>query len=420
MTFKKTVCVVVDAYSTGKYYAPAFRGKGYECIHIQSSLVLSGRFQHVTSDFIESLVWDEANSTELYEQLDRYHIKLVLAGSESGTEVADMLNHRLHLLGNSFSQSSIRRDKYLMTEVVAHKGLKTAQQYRTDSLGALMDWVETAEHIYWPLVVKPLKSQSGDHVFFCHDKEEILAASNSILETKNLFGQANIMVLAQSYNAGQEYIVNTVSYDGRHFLSDIWRVEKIDGTIIYDYAELISLDEPQVPTIFKYTQAVLDAVGVTHGPGTTELKYSEEHGPVLIETTARPMAGMPLAFCQEISKFTQISLTVEAHLNSEDFFARLDRKRQPRTLFGLAVVLNSDTSGLLTQDIAVCEFEKIPTLFSYILNGKKGGTLEKTTDSMTSPGELYLMSTNREALFDGYHMVRAIEKNGLYLRAISS
>jgi biotin carboxylase len=418
MSFKKSVCVIVDAYSTGKYLAPAFRGRGYDCIHIKSSRVLPNYFQHMVTDFIESFEFDEKNVAQLISKLQSYEIKCILAGSESGTEVTDILTHRLDLPGNTFSLSKLRRNKFLMMEEVAVQGLKTVKQYQSSSKDKLLHWVGGLEKKDWPVVLKPLASQSGDHVFFCKNEKEILAATNNILESKNFFGQDNESVLAQSFNLGTEYIVNTVSCAGKHFLADIWRVKKKEGTLVYDFAELIHIDEPEVKDIVNYVQKILDVVGIKQGSGTTEIKYTTEEGPVLIETAARPMAGMPLAFSQEMSGFTQISLTIEAYLNPADFFARFERQRPMMDWFGIAVVLISDAEGILRQDIDIDAFDTVNSVFSYTIDAKRECVLKKTVDSLTAPGEIYLKNSCRKTLFADYQKIRDIEGKGLYRQAI--
>ncbi len=195
MPYKKTICVIVDAYSTGKYFAPSLRGRGYDCIHIKSSITLPENFQHITTDFIESWVHDEKGVDSLIAKLAQYNIKLIIAGSESGIELVDELNDRLNLPGNKLALSHVRRDKYLMNQEVSERGLKTVKQHESNSLESILRWTENLNALDWPVVLKPLSSQSGDHVFFCHDHSSIEAAFIEILNSTNVFGERNTVVL---------------------------------------------------------------------------------------------------------------------------------------------------------------------------------------------------------------------------------
>lgn len=44
MNFQNTVIVIVGAYSTGQYLAPAFISRGYQCIHVQPGETINPYF----------------------------------------------------------------------------------------------------------------------------------------------------------------------------------------------------------------------------------------------------------------------------------------------------------------------------------------------------------------------------------------
>lgn len=57
MLFTKTVCIIVDAFSTGKNVAPILKAQGYSCIHIKSSEELPSKYKFDESNFIISLTY---------------------------------------------------------------------------------------------------------------------------------------------------------------------------------------------------------------------------------------------------------------------------------------------------------------------------------------------------------------------------
>ncbi len=130
------------------------------------------------------------------------------------------------------------------------------------------------------------------------------------------------------------------------------------------------------------------------------------------------MAGMPLSFCQEISGFTQISLTIEAYLSPQDFLSRFERARRPMNKYGLAIILISDSEGELKKEIEIKDFGGVQTIFSYMLNCKRGSSIKKTIDSLTAPGELYLISDDHSAIREDYYRIREQEAQGLYRHAV--
>lgn len=411
LKYEKNVCVIVDAYSTGKFLAPSFRGRGYSCIHIKSSPYLPSHYQHNPADFTQNFVYDMSNMASLLKILKEYRIKCIISGSESGIELADELNNFLKLPGNNAALSRARRDKYVMTDRVAAAGIPTVKHIKSQSLDDILAWALQLKQ--FPLVLKPLESQNGDHVFFCHNEDDIRKAFQNIIEAIDMFGKPNQEVLAQSFNAGEEYIVNTISYQGQHYGAEIWHVIKLPNSNVYDYVELIHKTAPEFESLVAYTQKVLSAVGVVYGPATTELKYTRENGPLLIETSSRPMAGAPLSLVQEAQGYSQISLTIEAYLNPTDFLRRLHDTPSPSHQYAMAVALISDSEYQL-KDINTKDIEKLTTLNSFILNGETGIQLHKTSDTVTAPGEVYLLSDNRPALLKDRDTIRGMERAGLY------
>lgn len=243
MKYQKKVIVIVGAYSTGKYLAPNFIARGYQCIHIQPGENLNAYFldSFVATDFITNIIWQNDDEAVL-EALSPYEVKIVLPGCEVAVPLADRLSAKLSLpTTNKIELSDARRNKYLMQEALKSADLSSIKQIKTSDLGALFSWIQQ-EKIQFPIVVKPIASAGTDQVFICHDQRSVDHAFHKIINTQNYLGLHNHEVLAQTFLKGHEYVVNTVSYDGKHYVTDILRVHKkiIDQAPVYDYAELLS------------------------------------------------------------------------------------------------------------------------------------------------------------------------------------
>lgn len=415
MRFGKTVCIIVDAYSTGKNLAPYLNGRGYQCIHIKSNPNLPSQYRHDPSNFIKNIVF-QGDISAILAALEGLIIKICIPGSESGVELADVLSETLNITTNGTLCSRARRDKYVMTELVAKNGLKTIKHIQSNDLQKIIDW--SKEQTEFPIVLKPLDSASGDGVFFCHTEDEIKSAFTHIIKTPNIFGQENQVVLAQTFNPGQEYIVNSVSCNGRHFVTEIWKITKVSNTTIYDTAELINRRAKEFSHLEAYTRQTLNALQIQHGASTTELKYTLEGGPILIETGARLMGNAPLSFSNDLAGFTQLSLMIEAYLNPDMFMHIIDSYYQPKMFFdGLIVALISDSEGTLAHKFDTKEIEQLSSFHSYVIDGEPGTTIQKTTSSINSPGEVYLLNKDKKQLLADYEAIRRIEKEGLYSKA---
>lgn len=417
MKHNNHVCVIVDPYSTGKYIAPALLSRGYRCIYIQSSKKLP---HHITAsarqeDFIAHLIYDN-NLESILEQLSHYRIKLCLPGSESGVELADRLTERLKLPSNGTALSKARRDKFLMAEAARKNGLNTAQHFKSAKQEEILGWVQTFNH--YPVVLKPLKSASGDNVYICHSVEEAKYAFGKISKATDLFGEHNTEVLAQSYIPGDEYIINTVSYAGQHCTAEIWQVERVPQTTVYDKCTLVTPDNERYDALQKYTFKVLDALQIHYGAATTELKFNRE-GPILIECGSRLMGGTELSFSNDYFGYTQLSLMLEAYFEPLRFLQRSSSMLDGKSKYGMGVLLISNTEGELQADIDLAqELSGLKTLHCFEVDiFKKGQRLHKTVDLLTCPGTIYLMGNDKEEVLNDYQNIRQLEQT-LYLNAL--
>lgn len=423
---KEGICIIVDAYSTGKSIAPLLDTYAFKpvCIHIKSSPDLPSSLQHNPSDFAYSLTYDGRDIDSLVGAIQSIAsstpIQLIVAGSESGVELADHLNEIFGLPGNDFSKSHLRRNKFFMNEAVKVAGVKTVEQIKANAAAAIIDWSKTLSTDAWPVVLKPLDSQSGDHVFFCRNECDIENAFVNITSASTLFGQLNREVLAQGYNEGEEFIINSVSCDGHHFPVEIWRIKKRANTTIYEHADLVEPTSEEFRLLFDATCCALNAVGTRYGAGTTEFKLHPSHGPVFLETTSRPMAGSPLMLIHELLGYNQVTVMLEALLTPELFKNRLSQPLLPfsEEHYGLAVVLISDAEGVFQGEL-VNAFKDLATYKDGKLAIQNGSILHITTDSLTAPGEVYLMGKKEDVLRD-YHAIRAYEANGLYRNAVAN
>lgn len=423
MPLKEGYCIIVDGYSTGKTIASLLKNDpddSYACIHIKSSAELPAGFQHDPADYAMSFNYEGGTFTAFVEQirtaLQAKPVHFIIAGSESGVELADQLNAQFTLPGNDPAKSFLRRDKFAMNEAAKHAGINTVKQCKSAKVTDIHQWAALLTAESWPIVLKPLSSQSADHVYFCQTRDDITHAFIEISDAIDMFGHTNDEVLAQSFNDGQEYIVNTVSYAGQHWLAELWRIHKRPQTTIYEYAELIDHTAAEFQALKAAAFTMLDIVGTRYGAGTTEFKYTPQKGPVLLETTSRPMGGAPLAFTKEILGYTQVSVMLEALLKPECFMTRLVTATIPCAKSGMVVVLIADVKGKLRESIEEV-FSGLETFRGMKMLGKAGDPIDVTIDSLTTPGEIYLVGEVAK-IFATYAQIRALELAGLYRHAV--
>ncbi|OGB27577.1 MAG: biotin carboxylase [Burkholderiales bacterium RIFCSPLOWO2_02_FULL_57_36] len=400
--------VLVDAYSTGAMLARAF-GRQRPCLHVRSRQSMPDAFSASlpTDLFIADLTLRDDDIDALLAALAPYRPGAVVAASEFGVELADLLAARLGLPGNASNLSRARRDKYLMANVAAQAGIAVAGQTQGSELATLLQWYRLQP--IRRVVVKPIDSAGSDNVFICNDESQITDAVRKILGTTNLMMRDNRAVLLQHYLEGDEYVVNTVSHASRHWVTDIWKSSKIlagEGRKIYDYEDLLAPDAEEVAALVTYVGAVLDAVGVVFGPAHTELILTSE-GPRLLETGAR-VSGLANPAALTLSTGAdQIELTTACHTDA----TRLARHPllYKRSKHARCVNLIARREGHLSHSALQQCFDQLASFESVRFRSADRAQVRPTVDLNTSPGALFLVHDDPEYIDRDYQTIRQWE-----------
>jgi len=402
--------VVVDAYSTGSRLAPRFAAAGLPVVHVQSSPTLPGFYIRGfrAGDFVENVVHDgdlEATAARVAARDPAF----VVVGAEPGVPLADALSERLGLPSNGSALSPARRNKNAMMEALRAAGLRAAEALKTADPAEAVAWAAARGGA--PAVVKPLDSAGTDGVSICRDQAEIEAAFAALLGRRNALHGANEELLVQELLEGTQLFCNSVSWDGVHHVSEVWRDNKLrrGANFIYDYEELLSRHGEQQDQVVPYVEAVLDALGIRFGPAHTEVMLTET-GPVLVESGARLHGSVPDGVVDRCTPSHQ-ALTAEAYLEPESV-AR--RAQQPYELAAGAycVMLISQHEGLIVDDAGMREIEALPSFAGTINMLAPGDRLRKTIDLFSCPGFVYLVDPDRERLKADYDCIRELDAAG--------
>jgi len=98
-------------------------------------------------------------------------IEAVIAGAETGVELADALSERLNLRTNGTSMSEARRNKFIMGEVVRGAGIRAVKQIKASTWQEVDAFLDEWSPIPFKVIVKPLDSAGSDGVTLCLSKE---------------------------------------------------------------------------------------------------------------------------------------------------------------------------------------------------------------------------------------------------------
>jgi len=263
-------------------------------------------------------------------------------------------------------------------------------------------------------VVKPIDSARTEGVKVCYSDKEIIDAFNLILGSTNFMGFPNNEVLLQTYLNGIEYMIDGVSVNGNHRITEIWRSTKKyqGGAYIYDLEELITYEGLEQSIIIPYVYNVLDALGIKFGPTHTEVMLTSD-GPILIESGARLHGSIDPNAITDCMNTNHVELTVDSYIDPDNFQKQIN---SPYELYKhcFCIALISESSGVIKSIPAINKIKSLPSYFSHMIDLKVGDYVKKTVDIVDCPGIIYLTHENRSVLKKDYQEIRRLEKSEFY------
>ncbi|MGJ5892862.1 ATP-grasp domain-containing protein [Streptomyces niveiscabiei] len=401
---------VVDAFGTSHRYVDAFAAAGGEVVHVHSTPGLLPGVAPVDPARFSHTLHHEPDLDALTGRLAALRPRAVLPGRESGVELADALSERLGLPTNGTALSAGRRDKYVQIELLRAAGVPAARQLRTDDEDRLRTW-HTA--LGKAAVVKPLRGALGHGVTFCDTPEDSAAALKALRNTVSAFGEPITEIVAQEYLIGAEYIVNTVSCDGVHHVTDVWSTDRVTANGVRDLVVaqiLLRSDDPSVTRLVPYARQVLDALGVRYGPAHLEIKLTPD-GPRLVEAGARP-SGLPYHVADAIGE-GQLEWSVDAYVRPDRFLARAGTPYDRRTAAAWAALV-SPASGRLVAYRALDEVRALESLRELTLLVRPGEDIVATTWDLAYPAVLSLRHPVEAVLRRDLNTLRYLDGAGMY------
>ncbi|MGK4580323.1 ATP-grasp domain-containing protein [Kitasatospora sp. HPMI-4] len=401
---------VVDAFGTSFGFTGAFDAVGGEVIQVRSTPEPPVGVDPVDERAFSHVLVFDGELDDLTAKLAALEPVAVLAGRETGVELADALSERLGLPSNGTALSAARRDKYVQIETVKAHGVPGMRQLRTGDEDELLAW---HKDLGGTVVVKPLRGYWGDGVSFCDAPQESAAALRGLRDRRMVLGEPVTEVVAQEYLVGAEYIVNTVSCAGVHQLTDAWRTERIQANGVLDLVTaqvLLRSDEQPVSELLEYGCQVLDALGIRYGAAHLEIKLTPD-GPRLVEAGAR-LSGLP-HYTTEVLGEGQLEWTVDAYVRPERFHARVGRPYRRRHAFAWAALV-APASGRLRGYRALDRLKELASFRDLTVLVEPGDEITATTYDRGYPATLTLGHPVDAVLQRDLNTVRYLDGPGMY------
>jgi len=424
--------VVVDPFSSGALLAEKVVESGRYLVRVFSefnspvanlvsetvNLQFDATVQH--DDRIEDPA-EAADETAKKLKALPWPIVAVMAGAETGVEVADRLATRCHVLNNGEKLSTARRNKYLMGETVRAAGIRAVQQQRATEWSDIEQFLADWNPDPFCVVVKPIQSAGSDDVFKCESVEEVRAAFDKINGAINGLGLVNEGVLVQEFLDGTEYVVDSVSRDGVHKVTAIWEYDKRsvnDANFVYFGMKMLPASGEIAEALVEYSNSVLDALDIVNGPGHMEVKMvttGKTPGPCLVEVGSRCHGGEGTwsSIADQCVGYNQIGCSFDAFVNPEKFDAL---PAVPETLLksGREVFLVSRQNGVIRAIPGKNEIAQLPSFSQMDWQVSPGGFVKKTIDCFTRPGAIQLVHESEAVVEKDCEKIRSLETRNMF------
>ncbi len=414
------VVVIVNGLSSGVFLAPRFQARGIACIHILSHAIFpegiksmkTADLNNTDSYYLESLVF-EGDYDAIINTLKKYTVIGVIPGMELAVPLADALSERMGLPTNGTRGSTARRNKYLMQCAIRNAGLPTKRFLCTNSEEEVLKWARS-EGIN-EVVIKPMNSAATDGVRFCTSDDEIREAFRAIIGQENRIGEMNTEVLAEERLIGTEFGVNTVSWNGKHRLAEVWEYSKVrvEGAgNVYDCTRLHDWPDEKLMPLIRYAFGVIDALGIRYGAAHTEIILTDR-GPLLVESGARVMGGkIPPELIMQCAGQCQVDLLAFAYVDPKGFLEQVDTAYNLRCHI-IRKHLIARCEGVPEGEIfAIDKLAELPSCvkgdFVHLISD---WYVHRTVDMLSSPATVFLLHEDPEIILKDYNTIRDFEMN---------
>ena len=414
--------IVVECISTGKNFIEDIINRGYNPIvlHLKNSNTESGKKfgEHVLEEYKQipyefDMIYEKDTFEKTLEEVKKFNPILIVPGNERGVVLATRLSNKLGLLSNSIENLDAMTLKNEMHNRLAQRGLRYIKGKVINSLDDALEFYDS-ENLK-EVVIKPTYSAGSASVRICLNRDEMIESINQIFDDVNYYGDEINEILIQERINGIEYIVNTVTHEGIHRVTLVWKYNKVrtsEGAIVYDSCETVnelSLGEAEM---VEYAYKVADALEIQYGPVHGEYMI-DENGPVLIEVNCRPCGGsMPAEFLDRISGQHETDSILDSYLKPKSFYGELNKKYSlyahgtlkffitPKNIIARSSpIVNINTKLKAFHDSSLVNSTYHDMLF------------KKTEDLNTAAGYVFLVNENKTNVDHDLNFLRDLERN---------
>ena len=412
--------IVVDCISTGVNFIADIINRGYNPIVLElkpSDDIVDEYNQKIISNYNRinekfDMIYEKDTYEETLEAVRKVNPALIVPGCEEGVVLATKLSDDLNLLGNSAENIGAMTLKHEMHKRLAENGLRYIRGKIIKSVDEAIEFYD--DESLNEVVVKPIRSAGSCNVRICLNKQEMVDVIGELMGRTGYYGGDVQELLIQERIDGDEYIVNTVSSDGWHRVTLIWKYSKVktvEGAMIYDTVETVNKLGISEAEMVEYAYKVADAIGIKYGPVHGEYMIDND-GPVLIEVNCRPCGGnMPAKFLDEISGQHETDSILDSYLKPVRFKQKVLQRYRLQAHGALKMFIVPE--DIVAKSAPMVDIS--PNLKSYFKAdfaemAEEGIFYIKTEDLHSTCGVIYLVHEDNGVLQEDINFLRSLEK----------
>ncbi|MEU2357697.1 glutathione synthetase [Streptomyces misionensis] len=389
-----TVAVVAPS-DAGDLYVPALARHGWNCV----AVTLPGARQPRDTDGYLRNLAHRGSLRRTAAHLAHLGVRAVVAGSPSGTALADRLAARLHLPGNDPSTTDIRHDIGLTSSALLNAGITAPRSIRTTRLASALNWAAFTQ--VPELVLEHADPAHRAPAYHCRTAVDIRSAWQALQH----FGSQPVVL--REHLTGLHYRIHTLTGPGAdgttdHTTTSIWSEIRTPSQQVCR-ADLLSCRGLISRSLALYTMRALTALGVRYGPAHAAVTFIPDRGPALLSLRTDPHAdfayeALRRATGQDPIRDTALLLTTgQRH-------APLHQRSAHVTKVALLPRSDGALDAHLLRTLATLPTVAATTPLHAGAQVRAGQTA----------GWLLLIADDSRAINQDYQVVRTIESLGLY------
>lgn len=394
-----------DIMSTGiKYLDAAIIDREHVC-HVRSDKETPSYSPKVLYEiYIDSFFTCYRDILKKYEEL------IFIPCSEKGVEYCEIFTTKINANVNDPSLSKARYMKNEMNQAIRNAGLRCINEALVRNSNEISEWVNNNPTIFG-YVVKPVRNAASDKVYVCDGQEDGSYYLSKILGENNIFGEEISEALIQEYISGELFFINTVSCDGRHTVTDVWktnRTKKFEGAFIFQDMELVALPNAD---LINYSLSCLDALHVRTGASHIEV-IVDELGPVLVEVNCRLMgASISDSAFIKAGLHLQHRLSYHAYSNKEKYEEITQDIEYKIDGYLAEISLYLDKTGKLKDKPFEESVSCLKSFHSFNGVPNVGDTVKDDYSTLGTGGFIYLYSDDELEIKKDLEFVRRIKND---------